>query len=258
MKNNTAQYKIERISDGVLSIDDTDGCTCYLVEGRDKALLIDTGCADGDFDAMLRGLTNLPVELLLTHFHYDHTRHAAKFSTIHMRREDAALLGNEAEYGKTPPGFDPRLNVITHITDGGKLDLGGGVTATLMNLTGHTPGSVAVLLEDRRILFTGDAIGSGDGVWMQLPHSRPVSQYAANLRTFLARIEKFPDLRIFGGHIGQAGAPGSATYNPLTTQTIRDMIELCDMIARGEIKTDEQAHKARNKTAAMLYLPSRI
>lgn len=36
-------YEIEKIDDGLWAIDDKMGCSMYLVEGKNKALLVDTG-----------------------------------------------------------------------------------------------------------------------------------------------------------------------------------------------------------------------
>lgn len=48
----------------------------------------------------------------------------------------------------------------------------GGTALSVCEVPGHTPGSVVVLDERSNRLFTGDAIGSGYGVWMQTPDSR--------------------------------------------------------------------------------------
>ena len=45
----------------------------------------------------------------------------------------------------------------------------GGTELTICQAPGHTPGSVVVLETKQNYLFTGDAIGSGCGVWMQVP-----------------------------------------------------------------------------------------
>ena len=44
----------------------------FLVEGEEKAALIDTGCGIGDIAGIVRELTDKPLVILITHGHHDH------------------------------------------------------------------------------------------------------------------------------------------------------------------------------------------
>ena len=44
---------------------------CYLVEGRDCALVIDTMYGYGSLKAFIETLTDKPLKLINTHFHFD-------------------------------------------------------------------------------------------------------------------------------------------------------------------------------------------
>ena len=44
----------------------------FLIEGEEKAALVDTGCGIGDLAGEVRALTNKPLIILLTHTHFDH------------------------------------------------------------------------------------------------------------------------------------------------------------------------------------------
>ena len=120
---------------------------------------------------------------------------------------------------------------------------------------GHTPGSVAVWEKDEDLLFTGDAIGSGCGVWMQVPGGLTVAQYAESLR-------------FFGGHNRQPWqskkVPG---WNPLTLGLLADMIDLAEGVANGTIVgepcdaksfTDQPALYAAFGRAEMIFDSERI
>ena len=50
-----------------------DGTYCFLLEGDERALLIDTVYGRGDFPNILKKLTDKPIILVNTHGHYDHT-----------------------------------------------------------------------------------------------------------------------------------------------------------------------------------------
>ena len=45
---------------------------CYLVEGNNRALLIDTGLGICDISAEVKKLTDKPVTAVATHIHWDH------------------------------------------------------------------------------------------------------------------------------------------------------------------------------------------
>ena len=52
----------------------------YLVLGEERGVLIDTGTGIGDIRAVVQELTDLPVEAVLTHEHYDHVGGAHQFA----------------------------------------------------------------------------------------------------------------------------------------------------------------------------------
>ena len=45
---------------------------CYLLCGRERALLIDTGLGICDISQEVSKLTDLPVSVVATHIHWDH------------------------------------------------------------------------------------------------------------------------------------------------------------------------------------------
>lgn len=60
------------------------------------------------------------------------------------------------------------------IRTGSIIDLG-KQTIEVCEVPGHTPGSVVFWNPQQNLLFTGDAIGSGYGVWMQVPQFNPLN-----------------------------------------------------------------------------------
>ena len=224
------KYEVYQIVPGITCINDYSDSTSYLVEGAGSALLIDTGWGADNFMDILRGLADKPVALALTHMHHDHIRHASRFDKVYMHARDTALLAANQDK-------EPWVDKVIPVKDGDVFDLG-GVRVEAVAAAGHTPGSMAYLDPEHGAVFTGDAIGSGEGVWMQVAAAIPLQAYRRSLHAFLKRLEKCGPLTFLGGHIGQCGKPYTAGFNPLTIATVRDMIALTDAIIKGE--TDEQ------------------
>lgn len=254
------QYRVFPIRPGVTGIDDCTDSTSYLIEGEDRALLIDTGWGDDRFVDIVRGLTDKPIALAMTHMHADHTRHAEHFSPRMMHPDDIALV----RAGPAPPAWSADL---APLRDGDSIDLG-GLAVSVIAVPGHTPGSLAFLDARHGLIFTGDAIGSGVGVWMQVSTATPLSLYREILLRLLDAVRADDTLVYYGGHIDQCGAPDSPAYNPLTTQTVRDMIALTEALLEGRADATpfalpgrewpEQPYVASHGKASIVYLPSSL
>lgn len=164
-------YAVNPITPHVTQLMDATGVSSFLICGTNRALLIDACTGIGDLKSEVDRLTQLPVDLLLTHGHSDHTGAASQFETVYMRHEDIPLmkehdLQNRLGYVRmfahreppveaselTPDMVNPPLD----IEPGHIFDLG-GVTVEIIAVPGHTRGMVCPLIrEDRTILF-GDA-----------------------------------------------------------------------------------------------------
>lgn len=236
--------RITFLRPGLWQLDDWCGATYYLTEGKDKALVIDTGMGGRPIPPLLMSLTDKPLELAITHAHPDHALHAGEFTRIYVPAAERALLDPK---GSLPPE-DPR---IVEVQDGDVIPLGGsGVEAVLC--AGHTPGSTVYIDHGRRCIFCGDAIGSGTFVLMSLPGSLSLSAYREQLLKLADRLVRCTDYAWFGGHSAQAAGtfdysdfrPAEdqlGTYNPLRFQVVRDMAELCRLILAGEAERKPMA-----------------
>ena len=56
----------------------------YLVKGRERAALIDTGCGFGSLRAEVDRRNELPLIVLLTHGHQDHAMGAGEFEEVYL------------------------------------------------------------------------------------------------------------------------------------------------------------------------------
>ena len=229
-------FDILKIREKVWRIWDEGKNTFYLVEGAEKAAVIDTGITEGaSITPMLRELTDKPLILVLTHAHPDHFYHMDEFDTVYMSHAEFKLGPDILRF--MMEGKDLDLESTIHIATGDAIDLGGRVLE-IVDIPGHTPGSVAVYDECDDLLFTGDAIGSGCGVWMQLPGSSSLTEYEQALRNFLSWcIEKGGTMEFWGGHCNQIWESATIKpYNPLSLGLLCDLIDLTRNLRLGKME----------------------
>lgn len=271
----TLQYDITLIMPGVYMIDDFSDATAYLIEGRDKALLIDTGMGGGCLRKVVESLTPLPVELAITHAHGDHFLHASEFEKVYMHPRDITIMPQmQAMFSKLMVGHEIDFKKLIPISEGDVIELGGGVDITVLELAGHTPGSVAFVDQKHGVIAMGDAIGSGSGVWMQVQSAIPIKEYRQSLLHFSEKLQAYHSLLFLGGHRMQNGSVresplsmmGKPFYNPLTKQTVTDMAELCRLLLEKKIKGEPYPISQNGKTAliatyhtaSLVYFESQI
>ncbi len=231
----TDRYEIHLVQPGFYWIEDATGASIYIVEGQDRALVVDTGWCDNDFIGMVKGLTKLPFDLAVTHCHGDHMYHLDKFDRYYMSEKDKFLLDSERMMG-LGGGKDYTRPELMPVKDGDIIDLGGGYEIEVFDLGGHTPGSVVYLDKKRKIALVGDAIG----VWMQVPGATNLRTYKAQLTHFLERMSapEYEGVVFMGGHCKQEGGyfPYGDRYNPNDLQRVQDLIALCDQILQEEVE----------------------
>ena len=250
---------VENLYPGLWRIDDYFMSSCYLVEGADRALLIDTTMAEVDLKAIVAKLTDKPVSVAITHPHLDHMMHAHAFSPVYVHPQDiermpdilaecsqvntvAKMFPNTARH-RWPEGFTS-LPQAQPIRDGETIDLGGGVVIEAAYLGGHTPNHMAFIDRAHRCVFTGDAIGSGYVVGVNYKEgqfTQTYEWYHRNLCAFAERIEPCEEYTFFGGHFIQENScvdemqedylnGQSEFFVPLSAEVLRDMITLCEEI----------------------------
>lgn len=191
-------FTCEKIEPTVTRINCPGGVYAFLVEGSDRALLIDTGLGYGDLSAYVKTLTDLPVTVFLTHGHLDHAGGLIGFDDIHLHHGDWTLIENDsldARYNYTlgnaggmeikkedfQPGYKGEL---VDVKPGEKFDLG-GVTVTALPLKGHTDGMMAAYIEPQKSLILGDGLNSATFFFTG---SATVSEYKEQLLE-LAKLE---------------------------------------------------------------------
>jgi glyoxylase-like metal-dependent hydrolase (beta-lactamase superfamily II) len=167
---------------GVLTIDTFrapgDGCLGYLVvdEASRTALAIDPRL--DQVDRFAEALTARDVRLtyvLDTHTHADHLSGVRRLA----RRTGATVLAHAASKLQGP---------ARRIKGGATFELG-AKTVTVLDAPGHTPDSLALLVEDH--LFTGDALFAGGAGRTDF-----MGGSAADLFDTLRAFERLPDTTV--------------------------------------------------------------
>ena len=131
----------------------------YLLEGEDRALLIDTGWGAGNLRAFVERLTSKPIMVALTHGHLDHSGGCGEWEAAYMLSgavgDLITLEGSPFDMNALPhPDFEKKI-----VKDGDTLDLGGRVIE-LIDISAHSNGSLAFLDRDGGLLFVGDEMES--------------------------------------------------------------------------------------------------
>lgn len=268
MNTEKASYTIRAITDGVMFFDDYSDASFYLIEGKNKAVVIDTGMGEGNVKQLAAAFLSdpeKPIELAVTHYHGDHMMHADQFDVIYLHQADIDLLHTVYDKQIGADAVEDLLRRIRPLHENDIIDLGDNKLRVL-EAAGHTPGSVVFVDEAHKLLFFGDAIGSGVGVWMQLNHCCTTSAYKRNLEHLRARLVPFEDYLCLGGHYGQQGTVGTPGYNPLCIALLDDLITLCGLLLQGKVKGEfysndfgeEQVLIAKHGRAAIVYKPSLV
>lgn len=228
-------FRVTRICDGAYSILDAGDSSFYVVEGADRAAVIDTGVTPGGrILPTVRSLTDKPLVLVITHAHVDHMHHMDEFEEIYLCHDDLSLPPTFLQ--EMMGGKDLDLSSTHDIHTGSVISLG-GCDLEICQVPGHTPGSVVVLDTRRNLLFTGDAIGSGYGVWLQVPGAIPLEDYLQSLTALMKwLVDRGGRMQFWGGHsYQQFQSTLIPNYNPLSMGLLADLIDLVDGVVRGEI-----------------------
>jgi len=227
------------------------GSTMYLLEGRDRALLIDTANPAtftpgvNDLKTVVRYLLGHgddgrvkahPLDFVVanTHNHGDHIGENALMSDRTIYYMDGDWPANApANYvpireggGVTPHGRGVAV---------GSIDLGGGRVLAAIAMPPHTAGSTGYLDAKNHMLFTGDAIGSA-WPWLQFAS---IATYDRMVHHVEEVTRPYPDLLVLPAHFyqlrsfGRSGPPLEG--HALDRRYILDQVALADGLLSGEL-----------------------
>ena len=210
-------YKVAADTYAIYEPHQSEETIAYLILGKQKAILFDTGMGISDIRKVVEELTKLPVIVLNSHTHDDHVGGNWQFKTIYsmdtsFSRENAKGSVEDAQaeiapgeiWGDLPKGFDPKTyrtrpwKITRYIGDSEKIDLGGRVIQVLAT-PGHTPDAITLYDRANGLLFTGDTYYPAT-IWLYRPETN-LDQYGNSVEQLavLAHMEPAISL-VLGAH----------------------------------------------------------
>lgn len=205
----------------------------YLIVGSERALLFDTGPGIRDIAPVVASLTDLPVTVLPSHLHYDHTGNLHRFADIAMgdlpilracerdgvfQALDDLYLGHLEDMVWTP------VRVSRWWPAGHRIDLGGR-TLEVLATPGHSPDSLSLHDAEAQILLAADFLYRGD-LYAQVPGSS-LSDYLDTARRLADRLPA--ETLILGAH-GMPDADGRHEAPKLSIGDLNDLVRALEQL----------------------------
>ena len=200
--------------------------SAYLVKGP-KPTLVDCGYASS-YENVLKGLAELgtmPSDvryIIPTHVHLDHAGAAGRLlkemsnaqvvahekSVPHLVDPTRLIESSSKVFGASImalyglPDPIPR-DRTTAVGNEASLDLGDGLSATLVHTPGHAPHQISVVLERPKVMFTADAVGIVyPGMKALIPTTPPPSFNPGELVATIGNLRQTKPSELLVPHFG--------------------------------------------------------
>ncbi len=226
-------FKSNKITNSITRIQSISGEYMYLIEGDNRAALIDTGIGLGDLETYIKGLTSLPITVILTHGHLDHVGGVSFFKDVYLSKKDKNLYQIHVQHSMRKGyldsmsiEYDPKDFAAVKelkfkdLNDNQIFDLG-GINIQVLECPGHTLGSVMLVIKEERTIIFGD--DCNNFTFMFDEDCPTLTDYKNNL----LRIKKFESMwdKAYLFH-GSGDAPKTC---------LDDVINLCDDIIANNV-----------------------
>ena len=150
---------------------------CYLLRGRERSLLIDTGLGICDIRQAVDRLTDRPVAAVATHIHWDH---------IGGHRYFPEFYAHEAELNWLSGGFPLSVEAVrAMVADRCCLP----EDFEVLHTPGHSPGHMCFWEAERGYLFSGDLVYRGT-LFACYPSTNPEEYLSSLERTACLPMER--------------------------------------------------------------------
>ena len=259
-------FKVYKISEDIWRIVDNDIVNIYLVEGRDSALLIDNGLGAANLRDFIKSITKLPLIVVITHAHPDHAGANYQFPRVYANPDDFEAVKffttREMRAGtlqtmirnpvpdslKFKDTVNQPATVLLPAKNGYVFNLGDR-ELEVIQVPGHTKGSICLLDHKEKFLFTGD--NDNMLVWLHTRDALPLETYLESLKKLQSRAIEF--ITLLPGH-----------GEPVDKEFIKDQIGCVENILAGKCKGTTYETFAGNgllcryKRAQVAYDPNNL
>jgi glyoxylase-like metal-dependent hydrolase (beta-lactamase superfamily II)/8-oxo-dGTP pyrophosphatase MutT (NUDIX family) len=202
------------------------GTNTYLV-GEGELAVVDPGPAiEAHIEKILAAGAGRIRWILATHTHVDHSPAAAALAAA----TGALLLGRPApQHGNQDRTFAPGRA----LADGGRIAIG-GATLRAIHTPGHASNHLCYLLEETKMLFTGDHVMQGSTVVINPPDG--------DMRAYLASLERLlaEDIAILApGHGYLIGSPHKEVRRLIAHRLAREAKVVAALARRARATLEE-------------------
>lgn len=184
---------------------------CYLLNGSERSLLIDTGLGICDIYDEVRKLTGKPVTAVATHIHWDHIGGHKYFLDFYAHKNELNWLNGEfplsmeqikamvVDRCELPEDYDVSRydffqgTPVKVLEDSEIIDIGDR-RIQVLHTPGHSPGHMCFWEKDRGYLFTGDLVYK-DMLFAYYPSTDPEAYLVS-----LEKVSALPVKCVFPAH----------------------------------------------------------
>jgi|GEM_PF-1184899 len=241
---NDTIFHAKPVADGVTQIQCSDRAAyVYLIEGSEKAVLIDAGIGVGNLKAFVETLTDKPVVVLVTHYHLGGTGGAGDFEKVYMHQKDiewyekdggqplSKRMDSNRPYFASQETWDlfkledfppnKSADQFIAIHDGDTFDIG-GTKVIAYHVKGHTQGNMAYLVTNQRLLITGEGVSNSVSL---MKGDVGLATFEKSLKNFASDVDgRFDKILISNG-------------DPLSDKVIAYLINACEAVREGTAET---------------------
>ena len=204
-------------------VHESGGGSMWLVEGRERCLLVETGVGVAPLREFVESITSKPIIAFASVGYYDHAGGLHQFDERLIHSADAHRVSQPprhntvAEYyfggafsAKPHASFDPSGYVMPGseptqlLADGDTIDLGDRVFEVL-HLPGVTAGACGLLERSSGVLFTGEAfVWGSEHVYDGEPAERCDDADRRAFRQSIKRLDDLPVTVVYPGHYARS------------------------------------------------------
>lgn len=181
----------------------------YLIIGKEKAILFDSGPGERNIKSIIEQLTEVPVIQVVSHFHFDHIGCVDQFEDVYIAEnqliglqvsDDNYLKINEDIYLGTLEGKKcDGITISRIINDQDPIDIGDRKIEVIYT-PGHAVHSISLFDRENNFLFAGDLLMKG---WLtsrnDVIKGSNLDEFRKSVNSVLSIINE--DTKIFCAHV---------------------------------------------------------